>query len=149
VAQLVGEPDALFARGLLLTGRAYRLLKRHRLSEDLLRFSIQLLPGGPMTSKFYYELALIMINEERYGEAIGPLRHAERLGVNQERIFPYLARALLRCDRAVGAALLYGELNREGLLSPEDEVLFEEARRQLGKSRTILEDLGNGRLSHP
>lgn len=146
VAQLVGEPDALFARGLLLTGRAYRLLERNRLSEDLLRFSIQLLPEGIMTAKFYYELAQIMMSERRFGEALGPLRHAEKLGMNQERIFPHLARALLRCDRVVGAALLYGELNREGLLHEHDAKLFEEARRRLGPARSLLEDLGNG---HP
>jgi hypothetical protein len=146
VAQLVGEPDALFARGLLLTGRAYRLLDRNRLSEDLLRFSIQLLPGGTTTSKFYCELALIMMSEGRFAEAIGPLRHAEHLGASQERIYPHLARALLECDRNVSAALLFGELNREGLLDEEGTRLFEEARRRLGSSRALLEDLGNGHL---
>ncbi len=143
IAQLVGEPDALFARGLLLTGRAYRLLDRNRLSEDLVRFSIQLLPSGKTSAKFYYELALVMLGEGRFSEAIGPLRHAEKLGLSQERIFPHLARAYLRCDRVVGAAMLYGELNREGLLDAEGTKLFEEARRRLGPARTLLEELGD------
>lgn len=144
VAQLVKEPDALFARGLLLTGRAYRLLDRKRLSEDLLRFSIQLLPSGTTLPKFYYELATIMIEEKRYGEAIAPLRHALKLGLPHERVYPYLGEALLKSDRIVGAALVFGELNREGLLLSGGQRMFEEALRKLGPAREILEDLGNG-----
>lgn len=145
VAQLVKEPDALFARGLLLTGRAYRLLDRKRLSEDLLRFSIQLLPSGAMLPKFYYELAVIMMEEKRYGEAIAPLRHALRLGLPHERAYPHLGEAFMRTDRIVGAALILGELNREGLLTPEGQKLFEKVLRKMGPTRDILEELGNGR----
>jgi tetratricopeptide (TPR) repeat protein len=147
VAQLVKEPDALFARGLLLTGRAYRLLDRKRLSEDLIRFSIQLLPSGAMLPKFYYELAVIMMEEKRYGEAIAPLRHALKLGLPHERAYPYLGEALLRSDRVVGASLVLGELNREGLLSIEGYKMFKEALRKIGPARDILEELGNGRDS--
>jgi tetratricopeptide (TPR) repeat protein len=144
VAQLVKEPDALFARGLLLTGRAYRLLDRNRLSEDLLRFSIQLLPSGEMLPRFYYELAVIMMEEGRHAEAIAPLKHALKLGLSHERVYPYLGEALLRSDRAVGAALVLGELNQEGLLDQEGKVLFKEALRKLGPAKEILMDLGNG-----
>ncbi|MBW2262962.1 MAG: hypothetical protein JRG91_13375 [Deltaproteobacteria bacterium] len=147
VAQLVKEPDALFARGLLLTGRAYRLLGRKRLSEDLLRFSIQLLPSGATLPKFYYELAVIMMEEKRFGEAIGPLRHALHLGLPHERVYPHLGEALMRSDRVVGAALLLGELNREGLLLESGQGIFKECLRKMGPAREILEELGNGRES--
>jgi hypothetical protein len=147
VAQLVKEPDALFARGLLLTGRAYRLLDRKRLSEDLLRFSIQLLPSGATLPKFYYELAVIMMEEKRYGEAIGPLRHALALGLSHERVYPHLGEALMKSDRVVGAALVLGELNREGLLHESGRETFRESLKKLGPAREILEELGNGRES--
>ena len=147
VAQLVKEPDALFARGLLLTGRAYRLLDRKRLSEDLLRFSIQLLPSGATLPKFYYELAIIMMEEKRFGEAIGPLRQALKLGLSHERVYPHLGEALMKCDRVVGAALVLGELNREGLLGEAGQASFKECLKKMGPAREILEDLGNGRES--
>lgn len=147
VAQLVKEPDALFARGLLLTGRAYRLMERNRLSEDLLRFSIQLIPAGPTLPLFYYELAIIMMQENRFGEAIAPLRHSLKLGLTHERVYPYLGEALLRSDRFVGASLVLGELNREGLLDAQGKKMFEEVLRKLGPAREMLGQLGNGRDS--
>jgi len=148
IAQLLHEPDAHFERGLLLSGRAYRLLKRNRISEDILRFSIQLLPTARKKPIFLYELALIMIAEGRFGEAIGPLRKAQKLGIPKSLIFPLLGRAFLECDRSVAAFLILGELNREGLLDEESKRWYDEARRKLGDAVDIIADIPASDLDH-
>jgi len=141
IAQLLHEPDAHFERSLLLTGRAYRLLKRNRISEDIFRFSIQLLPTAKKKPIFLYELALIMIAEGRYGEAIGPLRKAQKLGIPKSLIYPHLGRSFLECDRTVAAFLIFGELNREGLLDDETRRWYEEARRKLADAVDIIAEI--------
>jgi tetratricopeptide (TPR) repeat protein len=141
IAQLLHEPDAHFERGLLLTGRAYRLLKRNRISEDILRFSIQLLPTARKKPVFLYELALIMVSEGRFGEAIGPLRKAQRLGIPRSLVFPHLGRAFLECNRSVAAFLVLGELNREGLLDDDSRRWYEDARRRLGDIVDIIAEI--------
>jgi hypothetical protein len=141
IAQLLHEPDAHFERGLLLTGRAYRLLKRNRISEDILRFSIQLLPTARKKPIFLYELALIMVSEGRFGEAIGPLRKAQRLGIPRSLVFPHLGRAFLECDRSVAAFLVLGELNREGLLDDDSRRWYEDARRRLGDIVDVIAEI--------
>ena len=141
IAQFIQEPDAHFARGLLLTGRAYRLLKRNRIAEDIIRFSIQLLPMTKLKPNFLYELAMIMMGEGRYGEAIGPLRKALQLGIPKARIYPHLGRAFLECDRVVGAFLLFGELNKDGMLDDDSLRWYDESRRRLGDAVEIVEEL--------
>lgn len=141
VTQMLGEVDAHFARGLLLTGRAYRLLNRNRISEDILRFSIQLLPDSETKPTLFYELALIMMSEGRYGEAIAPLRRALKLGIPTSLIYPYLARAFMETGRTVAAFLILGELNREGLLDEEMKKLYESARTKLGDVVAIIEEI--------
>jgi tetratricopeptide (TPR) repeat protein len=148
IAQLLHEPDAHFERGLLLSGRAYRLLKRNRISEDILRFSIQLLPTARKKPIFLYELALIMMAEGRFGEAIGPLRKAQKLGIPKSLVFPHLGRAFLECDRVVAAFLVLGELNREGLLDEESKRWYVEARRRLGDAVDIIADIPSPETDH-
>jgi tetratricopeptide (TPR) repeat protein len=148
IAQLLHEPDAHFERGLLLSGRAYRLLKRNRISEDILRFSIQLLPTARKKPIFLYELALIMIAEGRFGEAIGPLRKAQKLGIPKSLIFPLLGRAFLECGRTVAAFLVLGELNREGLLDEESKRWYDDARRRLGDAVEIIADIPSPESDH-
>jgi len=138
IAQFTEEPEAGFTRGLLLSGRAYRLLRRNRMAEDIMRFSLQILPASAHKPTFFFELAQIMMSEGRYGEAIAPLRRVLAMGLPRSLVSPLLARALLECDRLVGAFLLFGELNREGLLDDESRQWHEEAARRLGDDAVRL-----------
>ena len=82
-----------------------------------------------------------MLNDDRAGEAIGPLRRAANLGAPGDRVWPLLARAFVRRGRSVAALGAVLEARSAGVneAAVREELLAIEA--QLGPSLASWRDL--------
>ncbi len=100
---LGGETKALISRGLGVLGSACITLGEVEKGEEVLRLAIQYAGDGPAAPEIYSRLGESMMHDERYGEAIGPLRRAANLGADGKRVWPLLADALAARRRFVAA----------------------------------------------
>lgn len=102
--QLLG-PDtrALIAKGLGILGSACINLGEVQKGEEVLRLAVQYAGDGPAAPEIYARLGESMMQSERAGEAISPLRRAVNLGADGKRIWPLLANAFVARGRLVAA----------------------------------------------
>jgi hypothetical protein len=112
--QLDAEQRALIAEGLTLLGDAFKLRGRRTWSEELYRLGLQFVREGVPAGRLFFRLGEMLAEEERHGEAIGLLRRAHSLGVEERLVFPLLGRAFLRRDKLVAAATLLELAARQG-----------------------------------
>jgi hypothetical protein len=100
---LNAETRSLIARGLCLLGTSCVELGDSTQGEEILRLAVQYAGDGPMASEVYARLGEAMLNDNRPGEAIAPLRRAANLGAAGDRVWPLLAEALARQGRLLAA----------------------------------------------
>src|SRR6185503_7958404 len=100
---LAPEPRALIAKGLGLLGTACVRLGDVGQGEEIFRLGIQYAQDGVAAADIFQRLGEALMNDQRAGEAIGPLRRAVVLGGSPKLLWPMLCRAFYRRGRYVAA----------------------------------------------
>jgi hypothetical protein len=98
-------PDArgLIAKGLGLLGSACVHLGEIEQAEEVFRIGIQYAQEGVAAAELFRRLGEALLQSDRAGEAIGPLRRALAFGGSPAEVMPPLARAFLRRKKWVAA----------------------------------------------
>lgn len=131
-ANLDEEKRARIGAALGFLAAAYRATGRSAWAEELYRLGLQFAGEGPSGGKLYRALGEAMIEEKRFGEAVGPLRRSLALGVPMAEIGPSLGLSLHRCRRTVAAAIVLEKALADGA----DE------QRVLSTLKTIYASMG-------
>lgn len=114
--QLLGdETRATIARGLGLLGSACIALEEVEKGEEVLRLAVQYAGDGGAAADIYLRLGSAMLDDQRPGEAIGPLRRAVNLGAPGDAVWRLLVSALVARERYVAGLGAYVEALRAGV----------------------------------
>ena len=133
--QLNSEQRTLIGEGLELLGTAFKDRGRDTWSQELYRLGLQFIREGLQAGRLFFRLGVQMFDENRYGEAIGMLRRAIKLGIPENHVMVALGSSLLRQNCVIaGAALLENAVAR-GISS-------EEIQKDLNEIKNILEKSG-------
>ena len=100
---LTSDARGLIAKGLGLLGSACVHLGEIEQAEEVFRIGIQYAQEGVAAADLFRRLGEALLQNERPGEAIGPLRRALAFGGGAADVMPPLARAFLRRKRYVAA----------------------------------------------
>jgi hypothetical protein len=100
---LTQDARALIAKGLGLLGSACVHLGEIEQAEEVFRIGIQYAQEGMAAADLFRRLGEAPLQNDRPGEAIGPLRRALAFGGSPVDVMPPLARAFLRRKRWVAA----------------------------------------------
>src|SRR5579859_1374401 len=100
---LTPDARALIAKGLGLLGSACVHLGEIEQAEEVFRIGIQYAQEGVAAADLFRRLGEALLQNDRPGEAIGPLRRALAFGGGAGEVMPPLARALLRRKKWVAA----------------------------------------------
>lgn len=131
--QLLGaESKGMIARGLGSLGTACIQLGEIEKGEEVLRLAVQYAGDGPSAPEIFARLGESMVKDERYGEAIGPLRRAVNLGADGARVWPLLAEAFSARGRHVAAYAALVEARAAGVAEPGLEQLGSRIDQALG-----------------
>jgi tetratricopeptide (TPR) repeat protein len=100
---LTSDARGLIAKGLGLLGSACVHLGEIEQAEEVFRIGIQYAQEGVAAADLFRRLGEALLQNERPGEAIGPLRRALAFGGAATDVMPPLARAFLKRKRYVAA----------------------------------------------
>jgi tetratricopeptide (TPR) repeat protein len=100
---LTADARGLIAKGLGLLGSACVHLGEIEQAEEVFRIGIQYAQDGVAAAELFRRLGEALLQSERAGEAIGPLRRALAFGGSPAEVMPPLARAFLRRKKFVAA----------------------------------------------
>jgi len=100
---LTSDARALIAKGLGLLGSACVHLAEVEQAEEVFRIGIQYAQEGVAAADLFRRLGEALLQNDRPGEAIGPLRRALAFGGGASDVMPPLARAFLRRRKWVAA----------------------------------------------
>jgi len=100
---LTSDARGLIAKGLGLLGSACVHLGEIEQAEEVFRIGIQYAQEGVAAADLFRRLGEALLQNERPGEAIGPLRRALAFGGAASDVMPPLARAFLKRKRFVAA----------------------------------------------
>ena len=100
---LTPDARALIAKGLGLLGSACVALEELPQAEEVFRIGIQYAQEGAPAADLFLRLGKALLQNDRPGEAIGPLRRALAFAEKRAEVLPFLARALLRRNKWVAA----------------------------------------------
>lgn len=117
---LNAETRGLIARGLGLLGSACVAVGDSPQGEEILRLAVQYAGDGSGASEIYARLGEALLEDDRPGESIGPLRRAANLGAPGDKIWPLLARAFNERGRSVAA---YGAVLEARAAGVDDAVM--------------------------
>jgi tetratricopeptide (TPR) repeat protein len=112
---LTPDARALIAKGLGLLGSACVHLGQVEQAEEVLRIGIQYAQDGAAAADLFRRLGEALLQNDRPGEAIGPLRRALAFGGSAADVMPTLARAFLRRKRWVAAYACLRDAIRAGV----------------------------------
>jgi hypothetical protein len=100
---LTPDARALIAKGLGLLGSACVHLGEIEQAEEVFRIGIQYAQEGVAAADLFRRLGEALLQNDRPGEAIGPLRRALAFGGAAAEVMPPLARAFIRRRKWVAA----------------------------------------------
>ena len=100
---LTSDARGLIAKGLGLLGSACVHLGEIEQAEEVFRIGIQYAQEGVAAAELFRRLGEALLQSERAGEAIGPLRRALAFGGSPADVMPPLARAFLKRKKWVAA----------------------------------------------
>ena len=100
---LTSDARALIAKGLGLLGSACVHLGEIEQAEEVFRIGIQYAQEGVAAADLFRRLGEALLQNDRPGEAIAPLRRALAFGGSPAEVMPPLARAFLKRKRWVAA----------------------------------------------
>jgi hypothetical protein len=128
------ETRATIAKGLGLLGTACISLGEVQKGEEVLRLAVQYAGDGAAAHDIYMRLGTAMLDDDRPGEAIGPLRRAANLWADAKRVWPMLARAFVVRRRFVAALGAILEARAAGVAEDALRPLLEPIERELGST---------------
>lgn len=120
---LTSDARGLIAKGLGLLGSACVYLGEIEQAEEVFRIGIQYAQEGVAAADLFRRLGEALLQNERPGEAIGPLRRALAFGGAPTEVMPPLARAFIRRKKWVAAFACLREAVEAGV--PERDVADE------------------------
>lgn len=135
------ETRAVIARGLGLLGSACIALDEIDKGEEVLRLAVQYAADGPAAADIFTRLGSAMADDNRPGEAIGPLRRALRLGADGPSIWPMLADSLLARGRYLAALGVVREAREHGARDALLDRVEEAAGAALGPPYAAFREL--------
>lgn len=91
------------ARALGLLGMAFQACQEGPEALAAMRLSVQYALETPFAPRAYEQIGRVLMAQQRFGEAIGPLRRSINLGGAEESSWPALARCFLECGRLLAA----------------------------------------------
>ncbi|MEZ4224879.1 MAG: hypothetical protein R3B13_28255 [Polyangiaceae bacterium] len=138
---LGGETKALIARGLGALGSACIQLGEVEKGEEVLRLAVQYAGDGPSAPDIFTRLGASMMLDQRYGEAIGPLRRAANLGADAAKVWPLLAEAFAQRGRLVAALGAVLEARAAGIDDQDVARVEELVQGKLGDALGAWEEL--------
>lgn len=100
---LTNDARGLIAKGLGLLGSACVHLGEIEQAEEVFRIGIQYAQEGVAAAELFRRLGEALLQNERPGEAIGPLRRALAFGGPPQEVMPPLARAFAKRKKFVAA----------------------------------------------
>jgi hypothetical protein len=100
---LTSDARALIAKGLGLLGSACVHLGQIEQAEEVLRIGIQYAQEGVGAADLFRRLGEALLQNDRPGEAIAPLRRSLAFGGSPAEVMPPLARAFLKRKKWVAA----------------------------------------------
>jgi hypothetical protein len=114
-------PDArsLISKGLALLGSACVNVGEIDQAEEVFRIGIQYAQEGMAAADLFRRLGQALLDSDRPGEAIGPLRRALAFGGPPAGVMPPLARAFLRRNKWVAAYACLREALEAGVAERE------------------------------
>jgi hypothetical protein len=116
---LTPDARALIAKGLGLLGSACVHLGEVEQAEEVFRIGIQYAQEGVAAAELFRRLGEALLQNERPGEAIAPLRRAAAFGGPAAEVMPPLARAFLQRKRYVAAYACLREALEAGVAERE------------------------------
>jgi len=130
---------AEIATALSVLGESFSKLGRKEESEEALRLGVQYAQEGPLAGDVYRTLARVMMTEQRWAEAIGPLRRAITLEPERHGVLADLGRCFLRSGRAVAALGCVQQARGRGESGEALRALEGEVREALGETIAAYE----------
>jgi hypothetical protein len=114
-------PDArnLISKGLALLGSACVNVGEIDQAEEVFRIGIQYAQEGMAAADLFRRLGTALLDSDRPGEAIGPLRRALAFGGSPAVVMPPLARAFLRRNKWVAAYACLRDALKAGVAERE------------------------------
>jgi uncharacterized protein HemY len=116
---LTSDARALIAKGLGLLGTACVQLGQMEQAEEVLRIGIQYAQDGVAAADLFRRLGQALLQNDRPGEAIGPLRRSLAFGGSPAEVMPLLARAFLKRKRWVAAFACLRDAIKAGVAERE------------------------------
>ena len=100
---LESEVHDAITEALALLGTAYCKLSELVMADEVFRLGVQWADETEFASDMYFLLGETCVERQAWGEAIGPLRRAVRLGGDELRILPDLARCFIERKQYIAA----------------------------------------------
>ena len=122
------------SRALGVLGRTFFKLGRPDESEETLRLAVQYAHDSPAAAEIYRMLARTMIDGERYGQAIGPLRRSLVIEPESVDCLTDLAKCFVQTNRAVAAYGCIQKARSYGNSSAQLDAAEAEVRAALGSA---------------
>lgn len=127
------EARATIAKGLGLLGSACVHLGEVDQAEEVFRVGIQYAQEGAAAAELYLRLGQALLESQRSGESIAPLRRALAFGGDAKIVFPMLARAFIVRGRYVPAYACLKQALAQG-------VSRQDVAPELKQCKTVLGD---------
>ncbi len=122
-------------RALATLGEAFGRLGRTEESEEALRLAVQYAHEGVAASETFRVLARMLVLQQRFGEAIGPMRRVLALDPSAIDVLVDLSECMVKVGRAVPALGCLREARAKGLAGARLEAAEVVVRSALGEER--------------
>ncbi len=137
---LDAEVHTTLSVGLSLLGMAYSRVGNHDLADEVLRLGVQWAGETEESARLFLVLGETSATRARFGEAIGFLRRALRLGGDPKWGLPILARCLLSREQYLAAMVCAERALDAGATDPSVEEVRNSALGMLGDSWQSFQD---------
>ncbi|MGB5810697.1 MAG: tetratricopeptide repeat protein [Polyangiales bacterium] len=131
--ELAEDVHLQLSSSLDLLGSAYAELGDFEAANEVLRLGIQWAGDSEKAAGLYLALGGASVSSAKYGEAIGLLRRAIRLGADEARALPLLAEALEARDQTLAAMVCVNRALEVGSEGVELEEAAARLRARLGE----------------
>lgn len=131
--ELAPEVHRRLSDGLDLLGTAYASIGDLEAANEVLRLGVQWAGESSKAGALFFALGRASMQAGKHGEAIGLLRRAIRLGVDEQVTMPLLAASLEARDQALAAMICLERADQLGASGAETEALRAKLEERLGE----------------